>query len=54
MLITWRTKLRRKQTSLKAKAITVMNDINDLAHVMVTEENFLDGVFPWDSNHNRN
>ncbi|XP_045035083.1 uncharacterized protein LOC116933244 isoform X1 [Daphnia magna] len=29
-----------------------MNDINDLANVMVTEQNFLDGVFPWDSNQN--
>ncbi|XP_046650581.1 uncharacterized protein LOC124341692 [Daphnia pulicaria] len=48
----WRTKLRRKQTLLKAKAVTVMNDINDLANVMVTEQNFLDGVFPWDSNQN--
>jgi hypothetical protein len=31
-----------------------MNDINDLADVMVTEQNFLDGVFPWDSNQNGN
>ena len=38
----------------EAKANTVMNGINDLAVVMVTEKNFLDGNFQWDSNQNRN
>jgi len=39
---------------LKAKANTVMNDINDLAVVMVTEQNFLDGVFRGTPTQNRN
>jgi len=31
-----------------------MNDINDLAVVMVTEQNFLDGVFRGTPTQNRN
>ncbi|KAK4037135.1 hypothetical protein OUZ56_029175 [Daphnia magna] len=54
----WRTKLRRTQTRLRAKAKALIVEINEIIAAMpkekkirpVNEKDFEAGIFPWDSN----